>query len=253
MNKVEQPLLKTLLKSKDHRVRAAAVKVLRYMYHQVPDHQALLMAAATDPHGRVRAEAITAASWMGKTKGNQILAVAKTMPLDEWMKASYETALAHVNDKNVNKSKEVYSTTNIKGKDLELFTLGRTLFSKEGYCVTCHQADGGGLPPSGFPPLRNTKWVNGNSERLIKIVLKGLMGEIDVNGTKYPGDVPMTPYGGMMNDREVAGVLTYVRNSFGNSSSAIQPEEVKAVREKIKAKTDFYSPKELLEMHPMEK
>jgi len=50
---------------------------------------------------------------------------------------------------------------------------------------------------------------------MIKIVLKGIMGEMEVAGKIYPGQVPMTPYEGMLDDTEIAAVLTYVRNSFG--------------------------------------
>ncbi|HAI39272.1 MAG TPA: dehydrogenase, partial [Maribacter sp.] len=62
MNKVDQPLLESLLKSNDHRVRSAAVRVTRYMGHQLNNAQELLKSAANDSHGRVRLEAITAAS-----------------------------------------------------------------------------------------------------------------------------------------------------------------------------------------------
>ena len=92
----------------------------------------------------------------------------------------------------------------------------------------------------------------GSDERLIKIVLKGLHGPIEVLGKEYPGQVPMTPFGGMLKDEEVAAVLTYVRNSFGNKASAVTPEKVKEVREATKGKTGFYSPEELLEQHPAE-
>ncbi|HMF72599.1 MAG TPA: cytochrome c, partial [Flavitalea sp.] len=80
---------------------------------------------------------------------------------------------------------------------------------------------------------------------LIKIVLKGLQGPIEVNGKKYDGQVPMTPFAGLMNDAEVAAVLSYVRNSFGNKASVISPEKVKMVREKIKNKKGFYHTDEL--------
>ena len=62
----------------------------------------------------------------------------------------------------------------------------------------------------------------------------------------------MTPFGRMLSDEEVAAVLTFVRNSFGNEASAISPEKVKEVREAIKDKTGFYSPEELLLQHPHE-
>jgi mono/diheme cytochrome c family protein/glucose/arabinose dehydrogenase len=253
LNKIDQKLLRTLLKAKDFRARAAAVKVLRYTGHQVPDQADLLMQAVRDDHGRVRLEAIVAASWIGKTKALPILAEAEKKPLDDWMVHAHKTAVAHVSGRAVSKQREEYSTTNIRGKDYELFTLGREIYGREGFCITCHQADGRGLTASGFPPLAGTKWVTGNEERLIKIVLKGIMGEIEVNGKTYPGQVPMTPYGGMLNDREMAAVLTYVRNSFGNQASVIQPEKVKEVRAKVASKKDFYNPAQLLEAHPMEK
>jgi mono/diheme cytochrome c family protein len=55
----------------------------------------------------------------------------------------------------------------------------------------------------------------------------------------------------MLNDQEVAAVLTYVRNSFGNKASAVSAEKVKEVRQKVQAKKGFYSPSELLKEHPL--
>ena len=86
---------------------------------------------------------------------------------------------------------------------------------------------------------------------MIKLTLNGLLGPIEVDGRTYPGQVPMTPFGMLLNDEEIASVLTYVRNSFGNEASPIQPDEVKAVREATKAKVGLYSPEELLEQHPL--
>jgi mono/diheme cytochrome c family protein len=80
-----------------------------------------------------------------------------------------------------------------------------------------------------------------------------MQGPIEVLDRKYGGQVPMTPFGGMLKDDEVAAVLTYVRNSFGNKASAISPEKVKAVRAATKDKNNFYTPEELLKEHPMEK
>jgi mono/diheme cytochrome c family protein len=60
----------------------------------------------------------------------------------------------------------------------------------------------------------------------------------------------MTPFGRMLQDEEVAAVVTYVRNSFGNKASAVTPDKVKAVRAATKNKTGFYSPNELLKQHP---
>lgn len=253
-NKVNQTLLKELLKSSDYRVRAAATRVVRYTGHQVKDQAALLMAAAKDPHGRVRMEAIAAASWLPREIGTPILAEADKQAKDAiWIPRTLETAVAHINGLSVQQKKEEDIKSSLTGSDRELFVLGKEIYAREGFCGTCHQMDGGGLTASQFPPLRGTPWVTGSPERLIKIVLKGVMGPMEVAGREYPGQVPMTPYEGMLNDTEIAAVLTYVRNSFGNQASPISPDLVKKVRDEVKDKEGFWNPAELLKMHPMEK
>ena len=251
LDKVNQQLLKQLLKAKDYRVRAAAIEVLRFTGHQVKDQAELLMQAVRDDNSRVRLGAIVAASRISPEKGLPILEEAQKKPLDDWMVHAHETAVAHLSGRAVKKVKEVYSTTNLKGKDFEAFNQGKALYSKEGFCITCHQADGKGLPGSGFPPLSGTEWVTGSEDRLIKIILKGLMGPIVVEGKNYEGMVPMTPFEGMLNDQELAAVATYVRNSFGNKASVVSPEKVKEVRAKLQGKKAFYQSKKLLKEHPL--
>lgn len=252
LNKIDTVLLDQVLHAKDFRARTAGVRVIRYAGHQVKNQPDLLMEAVKDEHGRVRLEAIVAASWLEKEKGLRILDEASKRPLDEWMIHAYEESVAHLNGKSVQEKKDEILVTNLKGNDKELFIKGKAIYSKEGYCGTCHQADGKGLSASGFPPLAGTPWVLKNEERLIKLVLKGLQGPIKVLDKDYNGQVPMTPFGGLLNDEEIASVLTYVRNSFGNNAPAISPEKVKQVRASVKDKKDLYSSRELLELHPLD-
>lgn len=253
LDRVDKKLLDQMLHAKDYHARAAAVRVVRYVGHQIPNQAELLTEAARDPHGRVRLEAIVAASWLDKEKGLAILAEAKKMPLDSWMEKSFETAEAHLNGQLVRQKQEKKAVATMKTPELDAFAKGKEIFSRDGYCATCHQPDGLGLSASGFPPLAGTKWVNGNEERLIKIVLKGLLGPIEVNGKDYPGLVPMTPFGAMLDDQEIASVLTYVRKSFGNDASAISAEKVKEVRANTEKDPMFYKPNQLLKEYPMEK
>ena len=95
-------------------------------------------------------------------------------------------------------------------------------------CVTCHQATGQGLAGA-FPPLAGSDWMGKSNEVLIKIVLHGLMGEVEVSGQKY--NSVMAPWGAQLNDQEIANVLTHVRSSWGNTGAAVTAEEVKAVRD----------------------
>jgi len=253
LNQVDDTLLRQMLHARDYHARAAAVRVLRYTGHQIKDQPDLLMEAARDDNGRVRLEAIVAASWLEKEKGIPILEEASKKPLDAWMVDAHEEAMAHLNAKSVQEKNDETLVTQLKGAERDLFIKGKVIYTKEGYCGTCHQADGKGLSASGFPPLNNTPWVLRNDERLIKLVLKGLLGPIEVDDKKYPGQVPMTPFEGLLSDEEVAAVLTYVRNSFGNNAPAISPEKVKQVRAAVNDKAGFYSPTELLTQHPLEK
>ena len=77
------------------------------------------------------------------------------------------------------------------------------------------------------------------------------MGPIEVNGKKYDGLVPMTPFGGMLNDQEMAAVLTLVRNSFGNQAAAVTPAEEQKVRSANPGRQTIMTSEELFKAHPM--
>lgn len=252
MNQIDQDLLRQLLDAKNYKVRAAAVRTLRYVGHQVEDQANLLMKMASDENGRVRLETMVTASWLDKEKGLAIVEKAATAPMNKWIQPVYETVTAHLNGYALDEKQEQEMKTNLKGEALALFTKGKEVYERDGSCMTCHQIDGGGLRASGFPPIAGTKWVLGSEDRLIKIVLNGLYGPITINGHTYPGQVPMTAYGKMLNDDEIAAVTTYVRNAFGNEASIVTTEKVKDVRDATKDKKGFYTPEELLVEHPLE-
>jgi len=150
--------------------------------------------------------------------------------------------------------RRVRTPRRLRGTDYEkLFVAGAEIYSREAHCTTCHQANGIGIPAAGFPPLTGSEWATGDPTRLIKLTLKGLFGPIEVNGTQYPGVVPMTPFESLLNDEELASVLTYVRNTFGNEASVITPEQVAEVREEIKDVKAMYVPADLLKEHPFAK
>src|SRR5690606_37680119 len=86
-----------LLAADDYRVRAAAVRVLRYVGHQVDDQADLLRAAAADEHGRVRLEAMVAATWLAREDGLAVVKEATAHPLDRWLLPVQATAQAHLN------------------------------------------------------------------------------------------------------------------------------------------------------------
>ena len=94
------------------------------------------------------------------------------------------------------------------------------------YCAACHQNDGKG-DGNRFPPLGGTDWVTGDKTKLLNTLLKGLNGEIVVNDKPYNGLMPAHNF---LKDEEVANILTYIRQNFGNTASAVSVEEVKEYR-----------------------
>lgn len=251
LDQVDVPLLRQLLKSDDFRIRSAAVGVLRYVGDWVEDQPGLLITAAHDPHPRVRLQALVTASWLPSEVAIPIAEEVGKKPLDQWMQKPYEAVIAHLHDRNYRMPEPKAESGMPADAITNLLMNGKEIYFREGFCVTCHQTDGNGLEASGFPPLNRSKWVTGDPDRLIKLTLHGLMGPIEVNGKKYPGQVPMTPFGGMLDDSEIASVLSFVRNSFGNKATMITKEDVGRVREETKDQKGFYSPEALLQDHPI--
>jgi nitrite reductase (NO-forming) len=103
---------------------------------------------------------------------------------------------------------------------------GGTLYKT--YCMGCHQAEGEGMPGT-FPPLAKSDYLMADKTRSIEIVLNGHSGPIKVNDQDYNGVMPPM---GHLKDDEIAAILTYVRNSWGNEGDPVSVAEVASVRAK---------------------
>jgi mono/diheme cytochrome c family protein len=101
---------------------------------------------------------------------------------------------------------------------------GKTLYIT--YCMACHQKDASGVPGM-FPPLQKSDWVGGDKKKLISILLHGLEGEITVNDETYSQTMPKQDY---LSDKQIAQVLTYVRQNFGNQGDSVKERDVKMLR-----------------------
>jgi len=108
--------------------------------------------------------------------------------------------------------------------DNEELSLGHGLFNQ--YCSVCHQSDGRGIEGT-YPPLVDSEWTQGDKGRLIRLVLNGMTGPIEIDGVAYNN--VMTPHK-FLSDDEVAAVLTFVRENFENDADAVTAGEVARVR-----------------------
>jgi mono/diheme cytochrome c family protein len=109
---------------------------------------------------------------------------------------------------------------------------GKSAF--QAVCVTCHQATGAGVPGI-YPPLAGSEWVNGSVDRVVRIVLYGLKGDIHVEGHVFNaaampvfGQVSGSAYN--WSDEKIANVLTYVRQEWGNKAGPVTADDVAAAR-----------------------
>jgi len=105
---------------------------------------------------------------------------------------------------------------------------GQVLF--KGTCSVCHQENGQGLPDV-FPPLAKSDYLLKNPKRGIEIALNGLTGPVTVNGKNFNSVMPPMS---QLNDDEIANILTYVLNSWGNDGGVISKEDVQKVRASTK-------------------
>lgn len=286
-NKVDRGLLQKCLNANAFQARAAAVSVLRFSHRHVSDSTRLFMQAANDAHPRVRLEAIVAASWLDNQAGARIALQAIRYPLDKWMgpvtemvlKTTLADDIAALQkrkgfsladhqiardflagklklSKFVDPEKKSYGpTTKLNAAQMKEYQLGKEVFGRDAHCATCHQHNGQGVPNI-YPPLiaEDNPWLTDSDERLIKIVLKGLWGPMQLKNMSFDpskGVPPMPGFGGILKDNEIAAAINYARNSFGNKAKFITAAQVAKVREQTASRSEFYLIEDIMKEHPI--
>ena len=157
-------------------------------------------------------------------------------------------------DRNASERKlrELRSSIPVKANP-KVMALGREVYHRESHCATCHQKQGQGLPNL-YPPLDGSLWATGSEDRLIRIALDGMHGTIDVKGKTYssPPLPPMTGFRSVLDDKELAAVLTYVRNSWSNRAKPIAAQQVASIRSDSSRDATFWFANDLLAKYPLE-
>ena len=127
------------------------------------------------------------------------------------------------------------------------FARGRQLYLTG--CAGCHGNDGTGLPRFA-PPLVDSEWVMGDERRLIRILLHGIEGPIEVAGKTYgpPDILPVMPPHSVLDDVEIAAILTYIRNDWGHAADPVSRSEVGRIRHGNQGQTLPWKPADLLSL-----
>jgi mono/diheme cytochrome c family protein len=122
--------------------------------------------------------------------------------------------------------------------------IGKRLFTQN--CAVCHQQTGLGVAGQ-FPPLAGSEWVLSQDwhgdNHIVKIVLHGFQGPVTVKGAQFNN--VMAPWGKVLKDEQIAAILTYVRNEWGNKAPPITKDFVSKIREQTKDRTEPWTQKEL--------
>ena len=132
-----------------------------------------------------------------------------------------------------------------KSEEEIIYAKGKLLYEK---CATCHQADGNGSPSQNAPPLAGSEWVVvKDPARIARIVLHGLSGPITVKGREWSAG-QMLAWKDLYNDAEIAQILTYIRNSWGNKAPLVTPGQVAKAREETKDWSGYMTAEELVKV-----
>lgn len=121
---------------------------------------------------------------------------------------------------------DVTQTASVANNIDQRIKLGKTVYAQN--CQACHQAEGQGIKGA-FPPLAESDYLNADVNRSIGVVAHGLEGQIKVNGELYNSTMPKIN----LTDEEIANVLTYVYNNWGNKGGEITPQQVARVKTTI--------------------
>jgi mono/diheme cytochrome c family protein len=134
-----------------------------------------------------------------------------------------------------------------KGEEQEMIARGLRVYNKPA-CSPCHQNDGNGSTAQNAPPLAGSEWVlEKDPSRIIRIVLHGLTGPIKVRGKEW-GAVAMLAWKDTLTDQEIADVLTYIRNSWGNKAPPVKADQVKKIREETKDHSGYMTVDDLMKV-----
>ena len=114
----------------------------------------------------------------------------------------------------------------VAAPDADTMKRGQAVYSRT--CIACHQPTGMGIPPV-FPPLAGSEWIAKSSSIAVRNITNGMQGPVTVKGMTYNSMMP--PVAGL-SDKDIADVVTYVNNSFGNTGATVTEAEVTAIKKK---------------------
>lgn len=233
LDAIDKPILKVAYRDKDHRVRAAALRISdRYLKAKDAEILEELKKMTKDPHPEVLQQLILTLRMDNETTRPLVRDILSAHPENEVIRITAEENL-NPSFSEIQNIKEKYK---LRGEAANFIVNGYKIFNE--YCSTCHGRDGKGISQLA-PSLIGSPRVTGNDEVTIKILLHGLTGPVD--GVEYNG--PMVPIAEHDN-QYIASVASYIRTHL-NNAPMVFPGKVRMVRENNQDRKKYWTLKEL--------
>lgn len=263
--KIPTHIFQSALKSKDIPLLSSALELA----HLTPSPQTILEIITPDKLNQKALNSYLYALGVINTNASLIAAdkAIKLFPTNSFLHEAYLTGTSKAsskiitNNKNINQklaqlitkasNKQTITITKksgqgLTGKHLQSFLRGKKIYSATA-CASCH-GENGKAPAPGFPPLAPSDWVTGDPERLTKVILNGLTGNITLNGNKFETTLPMPPHiqnPNLAKDQNLADLINYIRNLGENNASHITPQQIKTFRSLAEKRHAPWTEKEL--------
>jgi len=240
LNSLDNGILFSALKDKDAQVRKTSVWISEDRMKTSNDIiLAQLEPLKNDPSADVRYQLALTLRFNSDPRAQSIIDyLNNSYPKDEAMLASNNKYKDAIKAQKQHEEAERL----LKEADRKLVNAGSLIFKS--LCATCHGADGKGISIGGkdmpAPPLAGNKDVNGDPDKLIRILLYGLRGP--VNGKTYADVMPPL---GANDDEYIASAISYIRNDFGNKASTVTVADVKRIRQQTAGRTSNWTMTEL--------
>ncbi len=219
---VDQPVVRDAVMSSLHNTESAFMEAI----WGAPDWQ------IEDANRAIFIEMLTSAIVRNNDSDDldALLTTAKqAQTMQDWRAEPILTSLSLFADIESNQANPKKTERALDAETQATFALGRQYYLSS--CAGCHGTNGAGLPRFA-PPLVQSEWVLGNEEVLVRLVLHGLEGPIEVNGTHYdaPDILPVMPGHSPLDDQELSAILTYIRLAWGHQAMPIARRTVGRIR-----------------------
>ena len=241
LNRLETPVLLHAMDDTHPKVRAAAVRLSEPMLKsaEAVSVRQKVFALAKDPAADVQIQvALSLGAGAVDDSTKTALAALAQSPFALAKGAAQFASAASAPKAVATKPKG----PKLSADEMKRFELGKVNY--ETFCLPCHQPHGMGQEGLA-PPLVGSEWVAWSEDRIIRIVLNGLRGPIKVKGQPFELDMPAL---GVLDDEQIATVLTYVRNEWGHAYSPISTNAVQRVRDATADRADAWTMEELLKV-----